>query len=217
MPVLRGVSQVSDASFDPDDYDDNDDEAVDDGTPSLRIYVAGSSAEMARAEKWMARLRQAGIDVTSSWPDVIRKVGEANPMHVSRNQRAKWAATDLAEIEHSNVFWLLLPEGQPSVGAYTELGFATMLALDAVSARRAGVPGAFFKLVCSGVETSIFTAVADHFPSDNDAFGFLVSLQREFEHNFFVEMERLRALIPIPSSSPEAALQRQLDNIFKLK
>ena len=137
----------------------------------MRVYVASASSEIERAEKWMAALREAGIEVTSSWPEVIRKVGEANPMSASREQRAVWAATDLSEVSDADVLWLLLPEGGPTAGAYTEFGYAVLLGATAQQARRLGVADApIFWIIVSGEEKSIFTALADHFADDEMAF-----------------------------------------------
>jgi hypothetical protein len=146
----------------------------------MKVYVAGASSEMERAEKWMAALRQTGIEVTSTWPEVIRKVAEAlklnpahaaNPMDAPREDRAHWAITDLTEVAASTVFWLLLPTGKPSVGAYCELGYAIMVSAAAAQAHALGIPGApVYQLICSGAEASIFTALAEHYPTDEEAF-----------------------------------------------
>jgi hypothetical protein len=135
----------------------------------MKVYIAGASSEMERAEKWMAAARAAGIEVTSTWPEVIRAVGDANPMSASREDRAMWAATDLGEVASADVFWLLL--GKPTAGAYTELGYAVMLGAVAKQARAAGiddVPDLW--IIASSTETSIFTALAHHFETDEDAF-----------------------------------------------
>jgi hypothetical protein len=136
----------------------------------MKVYVAGSSGEIERAEKWMASLREAGIEVTSTWPEVIRKVGEANPMTASREDRMLWAAQDLSEVSNATVFWFLLPEGQSTAGAYTEFGYALFLGATAREARALGIGAPQFRVVVSGKETSIFTALAEHFASDEEAF-----------------------------------------------
>jgi hypothetical protein len=137
----------------------------------MKVYVAGASSEIERAEKWIATLREAGIEVTATWPEVIRKVGDANPMTASRAQRQVWSATDLSEVAHAEVFWFLLPEGRPTAGAYTEFGYAVFLGAAAQEARACDIPGApMFWIVASGKETSIFTALADHFDTDEEAF-----------------------------------------------
>jgi hypothetical protein len=101
---------------------------------------------------------------------VIREVGEANPMNSSREDRMKWAALDLNQVTQANVFWLLLPEGKPSAGAFTEFGFALMLQQVAHQARLAGVEDAPDMMVMvSGKESSIFTALATYFATDEDA------------------------------------------------
>jgi hypothetical protein len=151
-----------------------------------KVYVAGASREIARAEGWMQELRAAGIAVVSTWPEVIRKVAEAmkldhnvaaaaNPMNASREERAGWASVDLNEVGSATIFWLLLPDGKPSEGACTELGCALMLAAASKIAREQGLNAPDYQLVCSGVETSIFTALADHFPTDDAAFAAIIA------------------------------------------
>jgi hypothetical protein len=138
----------------------------------MKVYVAGASSEIDRAEKWMAALRAAGIEVTSTWPEVIRKVGAANPLTASREDRALWSATDLAEVSNSEALWLLLPpKGVSTSGMYVELGYGVLFGAMAQQARGLGVAGTpNFWLLGSGTETSIFTALADHFPTDEEAF-----------------------------------------------
>lgn len=90
-----------------------------------KIYIAGASSEIERAEKWIARCREAGIEVTSTWCDNIRKVGAANPANASFIQRREWALVDLAEVKAAHVFWLLLPSnGHRTDGAWAELAYA---------------------------------------------------------------------------------------------
>jgi hypothetical protein len=127
----------------------------------MRVYVGASSRETARAEMWMAALKAVGIEVVSTWPEVIRRNGgEANPMHAPREDRAVWSEDDLAELSTATVFWFLLPTGEISAGAYTEFGYA--LSMNEMSVD--------FWVLTSGKETSIFTALADNFEEDRDAF-----------------------------------------------
>lgn len=151
---------------------------------ALRVYVAGSSAELLRAEGCMAKLREAGIEVTSTWPEVIRKVGEANPMGAPREARAAWARTDLVEVSASNFLWFLLPP-TPSFGAGVEFGYAVMLSQSFDMAEALGLEEPpVYELLCSGTETSIFTALAhNHFDTDDKALGFLIGLNTFLEAN----------------------------------
>jgi nucleoside 2-deoxyribosyltransferase len=87
------------------------------------VYVAASSKEITRAEHWVLRLRQAGIIVVSTWIDVIKHVGQANPKDATPDEYKMWALKDLGEVDVADVLWLLLPEFE-TVGAYVELGFA---------------------------------------------------------------------------------------------
>jgi len=142
----------------------------------MKVYVAAASSEIERAEKWMAKLREAGITVVSTWPEVIRKVGAANPMTAPREQRAGWAMADLSELSHASLLWRLL--GAPSEGACTEFGYAVLFASLAHEARLAGVEMApKFKIITSGEERSIFTALAPNYATDEDAFAAILQMR----------------------------------------
>lgn len=124
----------------------------------MKVYVAGSSAEMPRAEHWVKALREAGITVTSTWTDVITSVGSANPIGVSPEQRRSWSYTDLVvDLGPADWLWFLVPP--PSVqtrGAWVELGVA-------FAARKS--------IICSGdTEQSIFCALGIERVSDEEAF-----------------------------------------------
>src|SRR5882672_5686661 len=95
------------------------------------IYVAaatGSAEEIARAEKWMTRLREAGVTVISDWLETIKLPGGANPMEASREYRMSRANAPLNQVSQAQAFWLLMPEDTATVGAYVEFGFALALA-----------------------------------------------------------------------------------------
>lgn len=140
-----------------------------------RVYIAGASSEIERIELWSAALRKAGVLVVSTWPEVVRKVGSANPMTATRNERAGWANTDLNEIVEASVFWLLLPTGKPTAGAYTELGFAILQSRMQHDARNMGFPVIPLITISSGKETSIFTALTHrHTATDDEAFAEIV-------------------------------------------
>lgn len=99
------------------------------------IYVAASSAEIERAEKWSHALRGEGISVTSVWPETIRRVqaeramkttAEAsNPKEATVVDRRKWSMENVTQINAAEVFWLLVPgPDNPSQGAYWEHAYA---------------------------------------------------------------------------------------------
>jgi hypothetical protein len=165
----------------------------------MKIYVAGASSEIDRAEKWMNACREAGIEVVSTWPKVIREVGSANPMEASREDRAMWAAVDLGEVAHSSVFWLLLPEST-TIGAWIEYGYALFLGAAAEEARNLGVPNApVFRILTSSKEKSIFTALVPNFTTDEEAFASLKAM---------LGFERMIQ----KTKSPEASLGARLDD-----
>lgn len=135
----------------------------------MRVYVAAASCDIERALMWMARLREAGIDVTSTWPAVVLGAGTGNPRGATRSQRAGWARTDLDQVRAANVLWMLCPPrgiDAPARGAYWE----------ASAANECG------KIVMSSGDTlqSIFTALGDEFETDEAAFDHLVMVAARF-------------------------------------
>ncbi len=129
---------------------------------TVKIYLAASSLELDRARTWQARLKLAGITLTSTWISVIDSVGVANPTDASIEQRREWSAVDLAEVRAADVLWFLVPPRHvPTRGAWIEVG--TAYAHEK-------------RLVFSGdTGQSIFCALGDEWASDDDAFDSIVA------------------------------------------
>jgi len=124
----------------------------------MKLYIAGSSDELDRAAHWHAQAREIpGVEVMSTWPDNITEVGEANPTDATDDQREAWAECCLAEVQTSDVLWLLMPQEGPGRGAFFELGVAVDQGLE---------------IVVSGLDqhASIFTALAgESYACDTEA------------------------------------------------
>lgn len=88
----------------------------------MKVYVAGSSKEIERAERVIAALRERGIEITFDWPAQVRAVGSANegPDEV--------LLPALLECLEAGVFGadivLVLAPTKPSTGVWVELGTA---------------------------------------------------------------------------------------------
>lgn len=130
-----------------------------------RVYVAASSADIDRAERWMAALRDAGHQVTSTWTANVRKVGAANPRHASEAERVLWSTDCFVQISASDLVWLLVPPPEkPSFGAWIEVGYA--LACQQLEGTRS--------LISSGdTKQSIFCAMGVELVHDADAFAWI--------------------------------------------
>jgi hypothetical protein len=89
----------------------------------VKIYIAGASAEIERAERAIELARLAGFEVAYDWPANVREVGESNPPDATDEQRREWAGTALWAVAQVDAFWLLLPR-EPTVGAWFEFGAA---------------------------------------------------------------------------------------------
>ena len=128
----------------------------------MRVYVAGSSNELTRAKAAIALVRAAGHEVTSDWPPVIEKQGEANPRDVTIVLRAGWADMATRGITLADVVWLLAPEVGMARGAFFEFGFAFAQ----------GKP-----VIVSGPEhaCSVFTALGVECATDAEGYGTLLT------------------------------------------
>lgn len=88
----------------------------------MKIYVAGSSAELDRVSAFMSRLRAAGHEITHDWTAAIRDSGKpANGLSRGESEDAAWKCRDA--IDRSDVFVFLAPI-TVSEGAWFEFGFA---------------------------------------------------------------------------------------------
>lgn len=130
----------------------------------MKIYIAASSNDIARATIWHQRAIAQGIQTTSAWLDVIKEAGDANPRDASDRDRAAWAYDDLQGVHRADLFWLLVPPiDKPTRGAWIEFGFA--------QARNK-------RIICSGdTKQSIFSAIGTEFADDEWAFAFLLTLR----------------------------------------
>lgn len=91
----------------------------------LKVYVAGASSEIERAEAVIAKLKAAGIEVTCTWPESVRKAGHGNPSWWPQRQRRSVALTCLAEVDKAQALLLLQPAtGKTTIGAWGELCYA---------------------------------------------------------------------------------------------
>lgn len=124
----------------------------------LRVYVAGASSEVERAERAIAALRRAGCVVTHDWTREVRdhRAKKIHDAEIGDHECREIAVADLAAVRRSNVLLLLVPE-QPSQGAWVELGCAS------------GV--ADLRIVACGPNMccSIFTRIADVMLETDDA------------------------------------------------
>jgi len=129
-----------------------------------RVYVAGSSDEIERAERNIAVLRALStpahpIEVVSTWPSLIKAVGAANPADASTADRKAWSLADVAELERATILWLLAPTVGAGRGAYFELGYALALGMT---------------IIASGPTTqSIFPSLGMEFQTDQQAQTFI--------------------------------------------
>lgn len=132
---------------------------------TLRIYVAGASAEIERCEAFIARLRAAGFEITFDWPAHIRKVGASNE-GIDLATRKSSAEADIQAVRDAEWFVLLEPEEAKTIGAWVEMGVAIQAAIPVL-------------WVGEGDRT-IFSELADASVSnDENAFYFLMGLREQ--------------------------------------
>jgi hypothetical protein len=69
----------------------------------VKVYIAGSSADLPRARAAADSLQKFGVEVTSTWWNQIEKYGEANP--TNSLVRETCARQDIAELDAADVLW----------------------------------------------------------------------------------------------------------------
>lgn len=89
----------------------------------MKLYVAGASAEIARAEAFIAKLRAHGFEITFDWPAHIRGVGASNE-GVDYDECVRSAKADIKGVLDAEWFVLLEPEQAKTIGAWVEIGVA---------------------------------------------------------------------------------------------
>lgn len=142
----------------------------------MKVYIAASSDDIARAEHWTTTLRDYGIDVVSTWPAAVRAIGVANPTDATDAQRRSWSGGCLLEVAACDVLWLLAPDNGHGRGAYAEFGAAHAMGK---------------VLIASGdVTQSVFCAQATEFVLDGQAAGRIVDMAEQPHHRHLKEMRQ---------------------------
>lgn len=126
-------------------------------TTPYRVYIAAASApsEIERVERWTAKLAEIGVEVVSTWPEQVKRVGAANPRYASHEQRREWARICVDQVAVANLLWLLCPpEGVTTRGAWFEFGAAEACGTDTIAS--------------GDTKQTIFTALADEECSNDE-------------------------------------------------
>lgn len=135
------------------------------------VYVAGTSADLFRAEAAIGALERAGVRVTSTWPIVVRdRDGIANPRDATILDRARISARCLREVTEADLLWLLVPrEPVTTRGAWTELGYALARGLTVI--------------LSGDTRQSVFSALGYEYATDEEALALILRIaERDEEH-----------------------------------
>jgi hypothetical protein len=136
----------------------------------LTVYVAGAWVEKKeRAEKWIARLREAGVRITYDWTVDEIPSTPVTDAELPPGERLKRAAADFDGVFNAELVWLLAPNERGASGAWTEFGVA--LASKAMD-------GTFVIASGARAERTIFTSLATAtFKTDEEAFEYILKVQ----------------------------------------
>jgi hypothetical protein len=143
-----------------------------------KIYVAGASAQIELIEIFIAKLKEAGWEITFDWTVKVREVGNASPDDPDVRRDA--ALADLDGVRRAKVLWLVQPDAtSTSTGAWVELGSA--LERRALAENHPDTPHGVgvetvFVVVSGSSKKCIFSDLADmRFLSHDDALDYLLS------------------------------------------
>lgn len=128
----------------------------------IKVYIAGPSNELHRAKEVMDWVRGSlQLELTHDWVTVITDSKQGGT-----DYGKEWR-DDLDGVRRANYLWLLLPK-QGSIGMWAEFGAFLERTRDPSLVVASGV-------VSSESMEVVLSPVKDIFPSDIDAFEFLVS------------------------------------------
>jgi nucleoside 2-deoxyribosyltransferase len=103
-----------------------------------RVYVAGSSRELERAERVIAEAQRRGFIVTQDWPAAVRAAGASNE-GLTHEQRTSAARECMRGVHTADAVVLLVPAaGVETIGAWFELGYAVSRGLRVFASTPAG-------------------------------------------------------------------------------
>lgn len=126
---------------------------------NIRVYVAGASADVERAQRVMRKIEETeGLENSLDWTVAVVE-SKVEDSEIGDGDRARYAAIDLNEVEKSDVFLMLADDRPIGRGMYVELGVAQQVRHAHLSAMRGGM----FDLrpmvivVSGGERSSIFT------------------------------------------------------------
>jgi hypothetical protein len=98
----------------------------------IKVYVAGSSKEIERAERVIAALRARGVEVSHDWTATIRRLGGSyTPDDAALLPELR---ADIEDGVFGAAFVLVLAPSTPSIGMWVELGAAWAVSLPIVTA-----------------------------------------------------------------------------------
>lgn len=156
----------------------------------MKVYISSGSSEAETAAHYVAKLREAGIQITFDWSAKVlesRAAGNADQIgrvdHVlSDNERKIAKAADLTAVMDADIFWYIVPK-RASFGAGVEYR----------EAEYEDIP-----IVVSGdFKQSLFTVDAEHsFAEHDDALAWILNEKANEEVNTLeCSKEELRAAV----------------------
>jgi nucleoside 2-deoxyribosyltransferase len=96
------------------------------GVSMIVVYVAGASAEIERARRVIAMLRELGIEIAHDWPKMIEDHGGRANLGLTYDERENVVGACLGGVRKAELVLFLVPYA-PTVGAWVEIGHADAL------------------------------------------------------------------------------------------
>lgn len=129
----------------------------------MKVYVCGSSGELARAEEVIRLLRKAGVVVTMDWPAAVRSArlrGATSDADLTEAEAAEQAEADEHAIAAAD-FVLFLAPSTITRGAWWEFGYAVGVRVPVVLSRgQRTARGSIFEMRATVVHHDDAAAIA---------------------------------------------------------
>jgi hypothetical protein len=77
----------------------------------IRVYIGASSSQIdrVRAAEAFLRTELPDVEIMSTWPDDVERLGDPNPRTASEAERSEMAYGCLRRVDASDIMWFLVP------------------------------------------------------------------------------------------------------------
>jgi hypothetical protein len=132
----------------------------------MKVYLAGSRAELDRCETWQQKLIGEGIRITYNWIADCKEYPKEEDLSITKKRA--YAYNDISGVMKADLFWLLIPK-IGGCGCWVELGLAI----------ERNQHYSTWIILSGDQNRTLFSSYADYIsPSDDEAFQHILNINK---------------------------------------